>query len=82
MGRLIVLLFFFSLLLFVFFFPPKFCLAEISVTTGRIVLKISKFGECEVVQQCFNIRNVGLEGQPTGVPKTAQLLSRLFLTNH
>ena len=40
-----------------------------------------RFG-CEVVQQGFQNSNVELKGKPTGVPKTTQILSRLFLTNH
>ena len=42
-----------------FFFPPKVCPAEISVTTGQIVLKFGDMVDMDV-QQGFKILNVGL----------------------
>ena len=45
------------------------------------IWRYGRYG-CEVVQEGFKIQNVGLLGCPTGMNKTAQLLSGLFLTNY
>ena len=45
------------------------------------ILGHDRYG-CEDIQQGFKIKNVGLYGLPTGMPKTAQILSGLFPTNH
>ena len=47
---------------FLFFFQAKFCLTQISVTTGQIVLKFGNMGRYgfEVVQEGFKAQNVGL----------------------
>ena len=73
-------------LLLLFLLPLLFLSAQI--LSGRVLSnhwkdcsEICRYG-CEVVQGDFKIYTVELKGWPTGVPKTAEILSGLFLTNH